>query len=109
MTDRLMQDIMNRLFKTMYVKEIKMPHRITELEIIPIRPNNGHVGFASFIFDQCFYMGSIAIHTRLNGGYRLTYPKKTGQQLNVFFPINKDIAKIIEEAVSDKFEQITNL
>lgn len=49
---------------------------ITEIEITPIRPREGLVAFASCVIDQWLYLGSIAVVTRLDGGYRLTYPTK---------------------------------
>lgn len=78
---------------------------ITEIQVVPIRPKNGLIGFASFVLNEWFYMGSIGIMTRPSGGYRLTYPTKDSYSL--FFPINKEIAKEIEEKVINKFEEVT--
>ena len=85
-----------------------MQNRISEIEIIPIKPHNGLVGFASLVFDNCFYLGSIGIITRPQGGYRLTYPTRQGSNVafNVFYPINKLIAEEIEQAVISRFEEI---
>jgi DNA-binding cell septation regulator SpoVG len=88
-----------------------MQNRISEIEIIPIKPQGGLVGFASFVFDNCFYLSSIGIMTRPQGGYRLTYPirKNSNNNLNFFYPINKEVAKQIEEAVITKFEDVTSM
>lgn len=85
-----------------------MQHKISELQVIPIKSQNGLVGFASLVFDDCFYLGSIGIFTRLQGSYRLTYPtrKNSGSNLNVFHPINRSIAATIEQAVIEKYEEI---
>jgi DNA-binding cell septation regulator SpoVG len=84
-----------------------MQNRITEIEIVPIKPSNGLVGFASFVFDRCFYLGSIGIFTRPKGGYRLTYPKQHNKMaFNVFYPIDKAIAEVIEQAIAARFEEI---
>jgi DNA-binding cell septation regulator SpoVG len=85
-----------------------MHHRLTEVQITPIKPVNGLVGFASVVFDKCFYLGSIGIYTRPKGGIRLTYPTRNGKNggLNIFHPINRSIAEIIEQAVAQKFEEI---
>jgi DNA-binding cell septation regulator SpoVG len=78
---------------------------ITEIQIIPIRPNDGLLGFASFVIDDWLYLGSIGIYTRLGGGYRLTYPTKNSY--NIVYPINKSTAEKIENAVINKFEEVT--
>jgi len=84
---------------------------ITEIQIIPIKPNNGLVAFASVVFDNCLYLGSIGVHTRLDGtGYRTTYPtKKIGDKnIHIYHPINKTASKVIEEAIISKAEKILN-
>ncbi len=65
---------------------------ITEVQIVPIKPKDGLVGFASVIFNESLYLGSIGIYTRPEGGYRLTYPtRKTGNiTINTFYPIRKE-------------------
>lgn len=85
-----------------------MTMRITEIQIIPIKPQEGLVAFASFVLDDSIYLGSIGIVTRPQGGYRLVYPtKKIGfRNLNIFHPINKSFAETIEKEVIDKFEDV---
>lgn len=87
-----------------------MKDSVSEIQIMPIKPREGLVGFASFIFDDNFYFGSIGIYTKPKGGYRLTYPtrKISDQSLPIFHPINKEIASAIEQAVIEKFEQVLN-
>ncbi|MFH1831753.1 MAG: septation protein SpoVG family protein [bacterium] len=87
-----------------------MQNKVTEIQIIPIKPKDGLIGIASLIFDNNFYFGSIGIYTRPNGGFRLTYPtrKVFNQSLPVFHPINKEIASTIEKAVVEKLEQVIN-
>lgn len=82
--------------------------RVTEIQIIPVRPKDGLVAFASFIFDGVFYFSSMGIYTRLNGGYRLTYPtRKTATvSVHVFIPINKEVSDAIENVVVAKYEEI---
>jgi len=83
---------------------------ISEVQIIPIKPVNGLVAFASFILDGKVYLGSIGIMTRPSGGYRLVYPsKKVGvKNINTFYPINKDIAEEIEIKVINRLEDVMN-
>ena len=82
--------------------------KISEVQIIPVKPQNGLVAFASFVLDDRLYLGSIGIFTRPEGGYRLVYPtKKVGvRNINLFHPINKDFAQTIEKEVIGKFEDV---
>ena len=83
--------------------------KITEVQITPIKPNNGLVAFASVVLDNSVYLGFIGVHTRLNGeGYRLTYPtKKVGEKsLNICHPINKETSRDIEDAIISKINEI---
>ena len=85
-----------------------MENRISEIQIVPVKPDNGLVGFASFVLDNNLYLGSVGILTRLEGGYRLLYPtKKVGMRnINIFHPINKEFAQSIEKEVISKFEDV---
>lgn len=82
---------------------------ISEIQIASVRPQNGLVGFASFVYDNSFHFSSVGIYTRLDGGYRLTYPtrKTLSGSANIFYPINKTIAQKIEDEVIAKFEEVT--
>lgn len=85
-----------------------MTNRLSEIQIIPIKPQNGLVAFASFVLDHNLYLGSIGILTRPAGGYRLVYPtKKVGiKNINIFHPINKSFAESIEKEVISKSEDV---
>jgi len=85
-----------------------MKTKISEIQIIPIKPKNGLVAFASFVLDYNLYLGSVGIMTRPGGGYRLVYPtKKVGNRnLNIFYPINKKFASLIENEVIKQFEKV---
>ncbi|RJR28361.1 hypothetical protein C4564_05660 [Candidatus Microgenomates bacterium] len=87
-----------------------MTNRLSEIQIIPIKPQNGLVAFASFVLDESIYLGSIGIMTRPQGGYRLVYPTKkvAERSLNIFYPINKEIAQVIETEVVKQFEEVMN-
>lgn len=82
---------------------------ISEVQVTPIKPKDGLVGFASVIFNDCLYLGSIGIYTRPQGGYRLTYPtRKAGTtNINVFYPIRKEVAITLEKVIITKFEEVT--
>ena len=85
-----------------------MTNRLSEIQIIPIKPQNGLVAFASFVLDGSLYLGSIGIVTRPQGGYRLTYPTKTvgARDMNIYHPINKSFAETIEKEVLKKLEEV---
>lgn len=85
-----------------------MNTKITQIQIIPIKPNDGLVAFANLIFDNSFYFTSIGIRTRPDGRFRLTYPtrKVLSTNIPIFHPINKEIAQAIEDAIISKYETI---
>ena len=87
-----------------------MTNRLSEIQIIPIKPQNGLVAFASFVWDKSLYLGSIGIMTRPQGGYRLVYPTKkvSERNLNIFYPINRETAQLIESEVVKQFEEVMN-
>lgn len=82
---------------------------ITEINIVPVKPVNGLIGFASMVIDNRFYIGSIAIHKRLNGNsYRAVYPSKKmgGRSLPLYYPINKQTGQLIEKAITAKCREL---
>lgn len=86
-----------------------MKHEILkEIQIVPVKPNNGLVAFTSFILFDSIYCGSVGIFTRPNGGFRLLYPnKKIGDRaINIFHPINKEIGDLIELEVVSKLKDV---
>lgn len=79
--------------------------KITEVNIDFVKPNNGLIGFASIVIDKGLYLGSIAIHKKLDGtGYRLTYPTK--DEWTLFHPINSQTSGMIEHAVFEKLNEV---
>ena len=85
--------------------------KITEIEIVPVKPQGGLIAFSSFVLDEKYYVGSVAIYSRLDGsGYRLVYPtKKVGNKnINIFHPINSKVGKAIDEAVISKINELFN-
>lgn len=85
--------------------------KISEVNILLIKPRNGLIGFASMVINDALYLGSIGIHQKLNGnGYRLTYPtKKTGtNNMDIFHPINREAGKAIETAIFNKLNDVMN-
>ncbi|MEX0881585.1 MAG: septation protein SpoVG family protein [Candidatus Saccharimonadales bacterium] len=82
--------------------------RVSEVNITPVKPNNGLVGIASVVIDGNLYLNSIAIYTKLEGSYRLLYPTKIvgNRSLGLFYPINREASKAIEDAVFKKCNEV---
>jgi stage V sporulation protein G len=81
---------------------------VSEVNITPVKPNNGLVGIASVVIDGNVYLNSIAIYTKLDGSYRLLYPTKVvgNKSLGLFYPINRMASKAIETAVFQKCNEV---
>ncbi len=82
--------------------------KVSEVQIVPVKPDDGLVAFAACVIDDSFYLGSIAIFTRLDGGYRLVYPtKKIGNRhLHYHHPISKEASKAIEDAIQTRVQEL---
>lgn len=82
---------------------------ISEIQITPIKPRNGLLAFCSFVINNCFYVGDVAIYSRLDGGYRLVYPAKvliSGIKVNCFHPLNSEVSSVIEKQVTEAFLEL---
>lgn len=79
--------------------------KISEVQIVVVKPANGLVGFASCVIDEQLYISSLGIHQLRDGtGYRITYPTKQlgNRQINYYHPITKVVGKLIESAIVEK-------
>lgn len=83
---------------------------VSEIQIAPVKPKGGLVAFASFVFGDALYCGSVGVFTRPSGGYRLVYPTKlvAGRQLDMYHPISGTVGKLIEQEVITKYEEVMN-
>ena len=82
---------------------------ISEIQVRFVKPKDGLIGFASIVVNESIYLGSIAIHEKLDGcGHRLTFPTKTngGQSFHIFHPINPDASRAIEQAIFTKIKDV---
>lgn len=81
---------------------------VSEVNIVPVKPTNGLIAFGSVVIDNGLYLGSIGVHSRLDGSFRITYPtKKLGnKELNLYHPITKEVGNLIEQAVVVKCQQL---
>lgn len=82
--------------------------KVTEINITPIKPRNGLVGFASCVLAESLYIGSIGIMSRPDGSYRLTYPtKKVGSRdINLYHPITQKLGQEIEQHIIAQYENV---
>jgi len=84
---------------------------VSEIQIVPIKPQNGLVGFASCVINNQFYVGNIAIYTSLSSknGFRLVFPNKklaSGQAVPCFHPINKEAEEQISSAIISRYIEV---
>lgn len=81
---------------------------VSEVNITPIKPDRGLIGFASVVIDSNIYLTSIVIYTKLDGSYRLLYPTKNigNRSLGLFYPINRQSSKAIEQAVFKRCNEV---
>ena len=84
---------------------------ISEIQILPVKPQNGLVAFCSFILNNQFYVGNIAIYTSPStyDDFRLVYPSKilpTGKQINCFHPINREAGNAVKKSIISQYEKL---
>lgn len=87
--------------------------KVSEVQIVPMKPSNGLIGFASCVYDEAIYLGNIGIYTSpsTRDGFRLTFPfitLPTGKKINCFYPINKQSGELIKSSIINKFEDVMN-
>ncbi len=86
---------------------------ISEIQVIPVKPKEGLVAFASCIVNKALYIGNIAIYTSpsTQEGFRLAYPVKTlpnGKEINCVHPINKEAGEAILKEIIRKFREVVS-
>ena len=84
---------------------------ISDIQIVPIKPKNGLIAFATAVINNQFYIGNIAIYTSPTSskGYRIVFPTKklaNGHHVDCFYPINKNIGEIVSDAIIEEYIQL---
>ncbi|MFC1790333.1 hypothetical protein ACFLZP_02515 [Patescibacteria group bacterium] len=83
---------------------------ISEIELTPIRAKKGLTFFASCVLDNRYFVGNIAIFTKLDGsGFRCVYPTKrlpNGQQIPLFYPVDKQAGETIQKSISTEARRL---
>jgi hypothetical protein len=84
--------------------------KITDVQIIPIQPKAGHIGFVNFVLQNAMRISSVAIFTSLKniGDYRLVWPAKKVNERLIYYslPVNKGIQKYILEVLTPEIKKI---
>ncbi len=84
--------------------------KISEIELTPVQAKKGLTFFANCVLDNKYYLGNIAVFTKLSGkGFRCVYPTKTlpnDKQIPIFYPIKKEVGEQIEKAISQKAKKL---
>ena len=92
---------------------MNLPFVVSEVQILPVKPKDGLVAFASCVIDGHFFLGNIGIHARPDGsGHRLVFPDKTlpnGKRIHCFHPLTKNAGYLLEEAITKKFQVLVEM
>ena len=83
---------------------------ITKVTLKKVVPKEGLVGFASFVLDDCLYIGNIAVFSRLNKDtLRLVFPeKKVGDNVfSLFHPLTSKFYFELENKINQEFNKQT--
>ena len=97
--------------KIVFLKEKMNELVISEIQIIPVKPKDGLVAFASCVINNSLYIGNIAIYTSPSNpeGYRLVYPLKVlpnGKEINCVHPINKESGEVVSKAIIGEYKKL---
>lgn len=81
---------------------------ISEIQIIPVKPQNGLIAFTSCVINNQFYIGNVAIYTSPSSpdGFRLVYPSQTlnnGKQVSSIHPITKEAGLVIQKQIVEQY------
>lgn len=84
---------------------------LSEIQIVPIKPQGSLVAFGSCVVNEALYIGDIGIHSSLTNteGFRLVYPDKilpNGSRVNCFHPINKESGEVISKAIIEAYKKL---
>lgn len=81
---------------------------ISEVNVTPVKPNNGLIAIASIVIDDSIYLNSIAVFTKLDGTFRLLYPTKQigGKSVGYHYPINRPTSRLIENSIFKKCSEL---
>jgi len=81
---------------------------VSEIQIIPVKPKDGLVSFASCVINNQLYLGNLAIYSSPSSpdGFRLVYPSRAlnnGKQIKIAYPINKETGFAIQKQIVEQY------
>lgn len=83
---------------------------ISDIQVIPVNPNKGLIGFISFTIQKAIRLNSVAVFTSLTniGKYRLVWPAKKVNERLIYYslPIDKKTQKYILEQLTPEIKKI---
>lgn len=83
--------------------------RISQIEIFPLPPRRGLVGFASCVLDDWLFLSGIALHAKLDGSLRLVFPVKrltNGKTLALFHPVSREGTEYLTAPIAEAFWRV---
>lgn len=82
--------------------------RISEVNVTLVKPKDSLIAFASLVVEDALFLSGIAVHQKLHGGYRLTFPtrKTEAQTFNLFHPITRPASQAVEDAILAKLNDV---
>lgn len=85
--------------------------QISEIQIIPIKPQNGLVAFCSVVINFQFYVGNLGLYSSPSSpsGFRVTFPTKklaSGKVVDCFHPITQEAGRIVSEAIIKEYVKL---
>jgi len=85
--------------------------KISEIQIIPIKPKKGLIAFASVVINNQIYIGNIGLYSSpsTDDGFRLVYPDKVlpnGKRIQCVHPINREAAGVIHKAIVGEYQKL---
>jgi DNA-binding cell septation regulator SpoVG len=83
---------------------------ISKIIVKKVTPNEGLVGFAQVIIEDCLCLQNIAIFSRLNqpDKYRLVFPEKKNKDKNIslFYPLTQQFYFELENLIADEYRKL---
>ena len=84
---------------------------ISDIQVVPIKPQNGLVCFSTCVINSQFFVGNIAVYTSplAKNGFRLVFPNKklaSGQTVDCFHPISKEAEEKVTAAITKRYLEL---
>ena len=81
---------------------------VGEIQIVPIKPLNGLVAFASAVINSQFFVGNIAVYSSPSSktGFRLVFPTKklsSGKHIDCFYPVSREAEEAVSRQIIDEY------